>query len=99
MDQHMARRDQVADRVSWINTGQQTCKANLLEFLRAFHDARVDRGFAYPDRSGSDQDNDAIPGAFEIVKTMRKESWSVVEKVVNIYLDQIAKGKAGWEWT
>ena len=52
-------------------------------------------GFKYP--PNSNQSDEAIAGAFEIVRTLHKECWSVVEKVLNVYLDQVAKGR-GWEW-
>jgi hypothetical protein len=39
-----------------------------------------------------------IGGAFEVVRTMHGHSWSTVERLLNVYLDQVAKGKQGWEW-
>jgi hypothetical protein len=82
------------DNVFWINTRSWTCKANLLEFLKEFHDGRLKRGFKYSDPAGK---NEMIGGAFEVVKTMHGHSWSTVDRLLNVYLDQVAKGKQPWE--
>ena len=95
-DQHVPKSNGRCTKIIWTNTGSWTCKANLMDFLKAFHAGRVKPGFKYP-ISSSDESCEAIARAFEIVRTMKKRRWRVVNKALHIHLNEAVKG-LDWEW-
>ena len=77
----------------WINTGSRTSRANLVQFLRAVHDRETPVGLHYPGYRDT-----GIAGAFELVRRMEALEWGTVSKVLEIYLDEVAKANVGWKW-
>lgn len=76
------------------DSGSYYKKNNLLHFIKSSHEDSGDRHPSYI--SNADPVTSAITGAFEIAERMRKQSWADVEKVLEVYLEQVARRRQGW---
>lgn len=81
--------------IQCVNFGSWTHKANLLNLLKACHERQFG-GFTY---QADDIESSAVTGAFEIARTMRAVSWEAVEKILEVYLNEVSKRKGRWGWT
>ena len=82
----------------WRNSGDMYNKTNLLRFIKMLHENQSVPGFCYMADHYSPA-TAALTGAFEIAKRMKKCSWKDIERVLDIYLHEVAKKKSGWTWT
>ena len=82
-------------RIACRPNGSLVHKPNLLEFLRATYEGLVS-GLVYDNQKKVT--TTAITGAFDIARTMRGQDWSTVEKVLEVYLQEVAKARVGWQW-
>lgn len=74
-------------------------KDNLMKFLELYHTDKILQPFKYYGyQNHRGEKTTAIMGAFEIVKSMKAQEWGVVEKVLDVYLHEVAKKRAGWTW-
>lgn len=76
------------------NLGSWTNKKNLLLMLKAFHGGEI-AGLQNKDQGHTVA---AIVGAFKITREMRAHPWMAVERVLGVYLEEVAKPKVGWVW-
>jgi hypothetical protein len=81
--------------ITWTNSGSLTHKENLLKFLNACHEDTAIASLRY-DKDANNKKN-AVIGAFKITRYMSGQAWSTVERVLEVYFDEIAK-HGGWQW-
>ena len=81
--------------VTWSNSGSLTHKANLLKFLNACHEDTDLPCLKYNKHANNTKH--AVTAAFEITSTMKGQAWSMVEKVLELYLHEVAK-QGDWQW-
>ena len=83
--------------IHWRNSGSYKNKANLIALAKGLHEGKRGlrwlRGGKMPNLLTS-----AITGAIEIAKTMTRNPWEEVERVLEIYLEQVPKQSSGWRW-
>ena len=83
-------------KVAWTNNGSLNDKAGLLRFIKFLHENQHYPGIRYEPSKYSLES--AVTGACEIARSMRKQPWEEISSVLEIYLDEVVKGKNGWEW-
>ena len=82
---------------TWQYSGSYKIKKKLLSFIKAVRENHDLKRLKYQPTQVSALET-AATGAFEIGYRMRAHSWNDVEAVLEIYLEQVAKGKSGWDW-
>ena len=83
--------------IQWRNSGSYKNKANLLALAKGLHEGK--EGLRWLGAGENRRPlTPATMGALEIAKTMRKSPWEEVQRVLEIYLQQVAKQTKSWTW-
>jgi hypothetical protein len=85
-------------KVTWNNSGALDNKTGLLRFTKVLHENEGFLSINYESSRQRDAVTSAAVGACEVAKRMRKQPWNDIDSVLEVYFDEVAKEKDGWEW-
>ena len=81
--------------ITWTSTGSLIKKTTLLDFVRAVHDGSLEVNIV--SRIGRIGPKEAAMGAFDIARQMEERPWEEVDRVLQVYLVEVARGR-DWSW-
>ena len=84
-------------KIYWQNSGSHRNRANLLELARVLHEGKRGMGWLAAGNNPSVLMS-ATMGVNEIARAMKQSPWEQVERVLEIYLEQVPKQTSGWSW-